>query len=252
MAAASSNVDESGFDGVEMTDTPPTPVALDPRDLRPGPEAVARYLAGADYRLAPKMRQRVEAGIDAVVDMVKPVAAYRVVSADQIRDGFDAGGASGDCHEPFFDTAAMPAPCLAVYLATLGAALDTACRAMADRDQFYQSMLLDAVGTAMLDAMGAELELLVTAEARRRGLFAGCRMGPGLNGMALENQALLFTLLNGAAMGVRLNAAYVMQPTKTISAFIFFDTVEKKIGRSGTNKCRRCRMKNCQFRLRDH
>jgi hypothetical protein len=206
-------------------------------------------LAGTAYRLTPKMRRRVEAGIAAVVEMVEPLAAYRVVWADRIRAGLDGLWPSGDPPAPLLDTAAMPGPCLAVYLATLGGALDTACRSMTEQNQFYQSMLLDAVGTAMLDLMGAKLELMVGEKASRMGFFAGCRMGPGLNGMALENQALLFNLLKGATLGVHLNDAFVMQPTKTISAFIFFDTVATKIGQSETGKCRQCRLKNCQFRL---
>ena len=228
----------------------PTPVTLDPGELRPQPEAVARYLAGADYQLAPKMRQRIEAGIDAVGEMVKPLGAYRVVTVDQIRAGVDAVCSRGDPQAHWFDPANMPAPFLAVYLATLGGALDMACREMAQRHQFYQSMLLDAVGTAMLDAVGAKMEILVQTDARRRGLFAGCRMGPGLNGMALENQALLFNLLDGAAMGVHLNDSYVMQPVKTISAVVPFDTVEKKEGLGWADKCSRCGMENCQFRSR--
>lgn len=195
------------------------------------------------------MRLRIEKGIEAAVEMVEPRVAYRVAWADRIRAGIDSLWPGGDSPASLLDTATMPAPCLAVCLATLGGALDTACRSMAEQNQFYQSMLLDAVGTAMLDLMGANLELLVGEKARRMGFFAGCRMGPGLNGMALENQALLFNLLKGATLGVHLNDAFVMQPTKTISAFIFFDTVATKIGQSETGKCRQCRLNNCQFRF---
>ena len=222
---------------------------LRPGDLRPAPEAVARYLAGAAYRLTPTMRRRVEAGIEAAVDRVRPRAAFRVAWADQIRAEVNRLGSGSGRLAPFLDTASMPGPCLAVCLATLGGALDTACRTLAGRNQFYQSMLLDAAGTAMLDLMGARLETLVAGQARRMGFFAGCRVGPGLSGMALENQALLFSLLKGATLGVHLNDALVMQPTKTISAFIFFETVAKKTGWGQTDKCRQCPMKNCQFRL---
>lgn len=225
-------------------------VAIDPQDICPSLDAVTRYLGGANYRLPQKRQPRVVAGIEAVVHLVTPMAAYRVVSTNQIRKEFHTVRKSAEGLESRFDLGKGTAPYVAIYLATLGIAIDTAFRSMADQNKFYQALLIDAVGTAMLDIMGARMEALVDAESRRMGFFPGCRVGPGLNGVALENQALLFNLLDDGALGVRLNEAFVMEPTKTISAFIHFDVEEKR--RDKGNKCSQCKMKNCQFRTNHH
>ena len=245
-------VDYTADDGwLKNTDTHnpvATQIAIDAQGLRPSTESVARYLGGADYTLSPKMRHRVDKGIETAVQIVTPHLAYRVVSASQIRSALDTLWPEEDHHRFAFDVDKIPAHYAAVCLATLGEELDIACRSMADQNKFYQAMLLDAVGTAMLDIMGARLETLVDGEARLLGLYAGCRLGPGLGGMALESQILLFNLLDGCTMSIRLNEAFVMEPTKTISAFILFEAQEKSNGRK--HKCSRCTLKDCQFRTK--
>jgi hypothetical protein len=110
----------------------------------------------------------------------------------------------------------------------------------------YQSLLLDAAGTAMLDAMGLIYNDLIEMHAHQMGLFSGCRKGPGLNGLALENQTLIFDLLGKETAGVRLNEAFIMQPGKSISGFVTFsDSAQQQ---PNGNKCRQCVMKHCQFR----
>ena len=84
---------------------------------------------------------------------------------------------------------------VAVFVGTLGSALETMCRDLAKHNSIYQSLLLDAVGTAMLDAMGLICNDMLEMHAQQMGLFSGCRMGPGLNGLALESQTLIFDLL---------------------------------------------------------
>ena len=108
-------------------------------------------------------------------------------------------------------------------------------------------MALDAIGTAMLDAMGRKLEGVVDSRARRLGFFSGCRIGPGLNGADMDNQVLLFNLFDDDTLGVSLNESDVMQPAKSISAFVFFN--DEELRQSQGNKCSRCQMRRCQFRL---
>ena len=100
----------------------------------------------------------------------------------------------------------------------------------------------------MLDTMGKKIEKIVDSQARHMGLFTGCRLGPGLNGVALENQALLFNLLDVETVGVHLNESFIMHPSKSISAFIIFNDSEQR--EATGNKCSRCKMKRCQFRVR--
>jgi hypothetical protein len=200
------------------------------------------------YALPPKVLEQVQAGIDRAETLISPVAGYRVISVGSNKAGIDSERmAKGEDGLPFgfseFSTGYF-----AVYLATLGGALEETCRELSGQNKMYQALLLDAVGTAMLDILGKRIESAVDAQARRMGLYAGCRRGPGLNSVAVETQALLFNLLEGDTLGVYLNESFVMCPSKSISAFVIFDDSEQKLG-SG-DKCSQCQMKQCQFRIR--
>jgi hypothetical protein len=221
-------------------------IGIDPEDIKPLPEAVARYFGGPDYQMTPETRQQVCQGIRQAVGMVKAILCYRAISTDKIEKecGIDLSEEayadilpdSTDGHARYF----------AVYVGTLGGALETMCRDLANRNSIYQSLLLDAVGTAMLDAMGLICNDMVERHSQQMGLFTGCRLGPGLNGIALESQALLFDLLGGESAGVHLNEAFIMQPAKSISGFVVYsDTAQRKPSGS---KCLQCEMKHCQFR----
>ena len=177
--------------------------------------------------------------------MIDPLAEYRMVSSDL----FNIEAAAGTMEvfgEPPLPLMQLPSRCFAVYLATLGPDLETTCRKLADRNRMYQAMLLDAVGTAMLDALGRIVEQAVASKAQALGLYANCRLGPGLNGMTLESQALLFHLLDSHRTGVQLNPSYVMMPSKSISAFVLFGESERN--GADRDKCSRCNLTDCMFR----
>jgi len=227
-----------------------TRIDVKPEDLIPSPEAVARYLGGAAYRLTGKMRRRVCDGIDRAVAMVKPVAEYRVISVEKTRQHCASGRYGSTFPNVAHDLVESSAPYFAVYLATLGEGLESAVRDLGARSEMVAAMALDAIGTAMLDIMGRKLEGLVDSRARRLGFFSGDRIGPGLNGADMENQVLLFSLIDAGALGVVLNASLVMQPAKSISAFVIFNNEDLR--QAPGKKCSRCQMKRCQFRLSPH
>ena len=221
-------------------------IDVDPEDVRPSPEAVARYFGGVEYQMTPETRQRVCRGIQETLGMVQAAICYRAVPMDMIQEEYGIvlpeDRLAGMLSEEWKDHARY----IAVFVGTLGSALETMCRDLAKHGSIYQSLLLDAAGTAMLDAMGLIYNDLIEMHAHGMGLFSGCRMGPGLNGLALENQTLVFDLLGDEAAGVYLNEAFIMQPAKSISGFVIYSDSAQKTPKG--NKCRQCAMKHCQFR----
>ncbi len=221
-------------------------IDVDPEDVRPSPEAVARYFGGPDYPMTPETRQQVCQGIRQTVGMIQAVICYRAIPMDMIEEVYGIVLSRGAYADMLPDRWESDARYVAVFVGSLGSALETMCRDLAKRNSIYQSLLLDAVGTAMLDAMGLICNDMIEMHAQRMGLFSGCRMGPGLNGVALESQTLIFDLLGQDTAGVHLNDAFVMQPAKSISGFVIYsDSAQQKpVG----SKCLQCAMKHCQFR----
>jgi len=221
-------------------------IPIDPSVLRPPPNAVARYFGGSDYPLSGKTRQQIRAGVEQGLEMVRPVVSYRAMPVGDIESVCKNVWPEGAIAEILTGNMDSHTRYLAVYVGTLGDTLETMCRDLADRNRMYQSLLLDAVGTAILDLLGTLCSDIVACHAKQLGLFTGCRLGPGLNGFSLGNQALLFDLLGKKSAGVHLNEAFIMQPAKSISAFtICTDTEQPK---NPGSKCLQCTMKQCQFR----
>jgi hypothetical protein len=131
-------------------------------------------------------------------------------------------------------------------VATLGAGLETECRHLAGRGRIYQSTLLDAVGTAMLDRLDERVLQMLRIGALELKLHSGCRFAPGLNGHPLELQSLLFELVDSAQIGVQLNQACIMDPAKSISFFQLMS--DEYDDRHAESKCGHCHLADCQFR----
>ena len=225
-------------------------IDLGPEDIRPSPEAVARYFGGPDYQMTPETHERVCRGIQQAVGMVQAVICYRASSVDTIQEGYGIVLSGGRYADMLGDGWEGHARYVGVFVGTLGSALETLCRDLAKRSSIYQSLLLDAAGTAMLDAMGLICNDLIELHAQQMDLFSGCRTGPGLNGLALENQTLIFDLLGDDTAGVHLNEAFVMQPAKSISGFVIYSDSAQQKPKGG--KCLQCTMKHCQFRATAH
>ena len=223
-------------------------IGIEPEDIRPTPEAVARYFGGPQYQMTSETHQRVCQGVQQAVEMVIPVVCYRAISMDKIEEECGIVLSEGEYKDILPDSTDAHARYFAVYVGTLGSALETICRDLASNNSIYQSLLLDSVGTAMLDAMGLICNDMLEMHSRQMDLFTGCRLGPGLNGISLESQALLFDLLKEDSAGVSLNEAFIMQPAKSISGFVVYsDSVQRKPSGS---KCLQCEMKHCQFRTK--
>jgi hypothetical protein len=235
---------------LEAGDSSTLRIDVDPEDIRPSPEAVARYFGGPGYQLNSKTYQQVCQGIRQAVGMIKGVVCYRAIPMDKIEIESGILLSEGQLADILPDRTDGHARYFAVYIGTLGSALETMCRDLAEHNNIYQALLLDAVGTAMLDAMGLICNDMVEMHSQRLGLFTGCRLGPGLNGIALESQALLFNLLGDETAGVHLNEAFIMQPAKSISAFVIYSDSEQR--KSPGSKCLQCEMKHCQFRSTHH
>ncbi|MBW2513427.1 MAG: hypothetical protein JRE21_02510 [Deltaproteobacteria bacterium] len=218
---------------------------IEPDDIRPSPEAVARYFGGPGYAMTPETHEQVCRGIQQAVEMVKTCVCYRAIPMDMMENG-RGRGLPIDSLTDIFPDSAEDARYLAAYVATLGDVLETGCRKLAQQNLVYQSLLLDAVGTAMLDALGSVCSDMIEMHAQHMGLYSGCRKGPGLNGVAMEIQRLIFDLLGDDTADVHLNEALIMQPAKSISGFVLYTDTEQQKPKG--NKCRQCEMKHCQFR----
>jgi hypothetical protein len=114
---------------------------------------------------------------------------------------------------PIFDNAVK----VALGVATIGPCLEEEVERQFRDGDMLRGLLLDAYGTAAVVQIFREVERRIVREALDQGLWPSKRFSPGYRGWPLEEQRFLFSRVDAAAIGVRLNESCMMIPRKSNS-----------------------------------
>lgn len=220
--------------------------AVDGRELEPEITAVERYFGGISYSADPNTREIICNAIHHACRIVSPLMAFSVKAVQSADTDGTLTLSSGEKLPVPVCLHNFKARFLTAAIGTLGKELESECRSLAAQHHIFQSTLLDAVGTAMLDVLDTIIRTTIDSECHFQGLFSGLRFAPGLNGYPLDCQQILFQLTEGLSVDVRLNEAFMMEPVKTISFFCLLGCDKMEI--QELDKCLRCRFPRCQFR----
>ena len=130
---------------------------------------------------------------------------------------------------------------------TIGEWIDEAvATAIADDPVF--GLALDGLGSAAVEALASAAANRFEAEAATEGLEATIPLSPGMVGWTVdEGQPQIFALVDPAQAGVRLTAAWMMTPRKSVSFVLGIGPHVRTIGRT----CDYCSLKET-CRYQDH
>jgi hypothetical protein len=129
---------------------------------------------------------------------------------------------------------------------TIGDELESRVSALWDERELPLSMMLDSVGSGAVESLAEYVNDLLCQEGIARGTKVTNRVSPGYGGWDVTEQRLLWQLCPGDPIGVRLNEACFMTPTKTI-------TILAGAGPAARvddyfSQCARCWMRDCAYR----
>lgn len=122
---------------------------------------------------------------------------------------------------------------IGVFLATIGAKLETRISAYFAENKPTRAVVLDAVGVAAVDKLVEVCQQIAEHEAARQGLKASIPLSPGMSELcSLDEQRLIFDLLPAANIGVSLTSGTMMVPVKSASMIIGLgnDVLTKEMG----------------------
>ena len=102
-------------------------------------------------------------------------------------------------------------------ICTIGPALEAEVAARSAAGESLRALMLDAIGSAAVECVVAQTASRLRTMAGKEGLRAGARFSPGYGSWPLEWQRELFKIIDGAAIGVRLNDSCIMEPRKSVS-----------------------------------
>jgi hypothetical protein len=131
-------------------------------------------------------------------------------------------------------------------ICTVGDAIEARVGTLFEAREFPLAMMLDSVGSAAVESLAEYANDLLCQAALPEGLKVTNRVSPGYAGWDTAEQAALFRLCPGEPIGVSLNGACFMTPTKTIS-FLVGIGADARVDHYFA-QCRRCWMRDCAYR----
>lgn len=225
-----------------------TPVVVSGVPLRIDPDEVLRfqgYKKGKD-RPDPEVAELYDAALAEGERLMAPRAVYRAVPViAQAPDSLALAGGVVLCI-PEIGRLWGSVESVGIGICTIGEALEARVRELWEGRELPLAAMLDSVGSAATECLAEYVNDLLCQVALGEGLKVTNRISPGYAGWDVADQRLLFDLCPGAPVGVALNSACYMTPSKSIS-FLVGIGPEAQVDHYFT-QCRRCWMKDCAYR----
>jgi hypothetical protein len=135
---------------------------------------------------------------------------------------------------------------VAVAVCTIGGALEHRVAELWETRELPLAMMLDSVGSGAVESLAEYVNDVLCQDGIAAGLKVTNRVSPGYGAWDVADQRVLFRLCPGDRVGVTLNDACFMTPTKSISLLA-------GAGRAARvdhyfSQCARCWMAGCAYR----
>ncbi len=144
--------------------------------------------------------------------------------------------------------AAFMAPALrvAVFVVTIGDEIELSAERRMEQGATLEGFAIDAMGSAAVDAAADAMADHVLWNNTGPEEAVTPPFSPGYCGLPLEQQQILFSIVDPGPIGVQLLPAMIMRPIKSVSGLVGIGDQESIV--SHGVPCEFCRMTNCRMR----
>ncbi len=106
---------------------------------------------------------------------------------------------------------------IALAICTIGKKLETMTREFIKNGNPLAGMMLDSIGSAAVDCLVEETAHHISSIAEKMNMTSSSPVSPGMPGLPLKAQNILFDLLPAEAINVKLTPSGIMLPFKSSS-----------------------------------
>lgn len=106
---------------------------------------------------------------------------------------------------------------IALFVGTIGPALETEVNRLYQKDEYTKATILDTIGSVAADEGAEYLNSIIVEKAKKKSTP---RFSPGYGDWELSIQNRLLEVTQAAKIGVTCNEAFFMIPRKSVSAVI--------------------------------
>lgn len=152
--------------------------------------------------------------------LLRPVVAYRELPVREMRHERLILEGGGHLAGKLIGQHLAAAELAAVFVCTIGEAIDTRLAQVMDDDPVL-GLALDGLGSAAVEALAAAACRRVETLSGQRGQQVSIPLSPGMIGWpVLEGQTQIFGLIDASAAGVSLTSSGMMVPRKSLTMVI--------------------------------
>jgi hypothetical protein len=220
-------------------------------DIRFDEKVFIEQAGGSLARLLERPAVRIdwEAALADARALVEPAAAWDAFAIHRFRhgrlilaDGTRIGGG------PVADVTAGATE-LVVGVVTVGPAISARASELQREGRRLQAMFLDDFGSWAVDQVRQGFCRSIEADAAALGLRASAALSPGESEWPVNEQAVIFGLLDASHIGVFLTPSLVMAPIKSLSLIV--GVGPGPLGVEGGSNCDFCTIRErCTYRDR--
>ncbi len=204
----------------------------------------------AERAAAPRLRRLVEEAFATYAALAEPRAVYQETNAAGLAGILAPLGLPDDAL--VIGRLAPRAHARALYVATLGPALEERIARLFAETALAEASMLDAVASAAADRLSERLAARFADALAAGGGPARDRTlaySPGYCGWPTSGQRALFASLAPAEIGVTLNDSCLMRPIKSVSGVLLSAPPEAHRFRPDFPFCARCVRRECGRRM---
>jgi cobalamin-dependent methionine synthase I len=137
---------------------------------------------------------------------------------------------------------------IALTVCTIGKTLENLSKKYVKNDDALMGIMLDGIGSAAVDCLLEEVSHDISNRSAEMGLMSSSPVSPGMPGMPLETQKILFDMLPAEKIAVRLTRHNMIIPFKSSSMIMGIGHEMPKWSKKEV--CRTCHLfLHCRYKL---
>lgn len=177
--------------------------------------------------------------------MLKPRAVYAVRAVERMTDTELKMAGSAAIHGPIAGFL-KPAKRVVTFVITVGDAVEKRASALMSDGDMLEGYAWHAIGSAAADdACDSLIQHLLGQEATPdEGITP--MFSPGYCGLGIEQQQAIFSIVDAAAIGVKLHDSMIMEPIKSVSGLMGIGPLDQ-VDVYGV-PCQYCELPTCSMR----
>jgi Vitamin B12 dependent methionine synthase, activation domain len=131
---------------------------------------------------------------------------------------------------------------LVVSLCTIGDGIENKITELQDGKKMMAAVLLDAIGSWIVGTVHHQFEFELKEEYRNKGMYHNINFAAGSTDWPIEDQRVIFDLLEPEKLEMKLTDVLLMIPQKSLSSL--FGVSDKKFELDHVKRCEFCQRKD--------